>query len=97
MIKKYYISFVKIIKALLNAHIQVEVSVDKKDIGQLIKKRRKFLKLTQIDLSDIIGMSRRSLQMIEKGEGNPTFEQLSKILSTLGLEIKISVKRVNDV
>jgi y4mF family transcriptional regulator len=71
--------------------------VGKKDIGQLIKKRRKFLKLTQIDLSDIIGMSRRSLQMIEKGEGNPTFEQLSKILSTLGLEIKISVKRVNDV
>jgi DNA-binding phage protein len=35
--------------------------------------------------------------MLEKGEGNPTFEQLSKILSTLGLEIKISVKRVSGV
>lgn len=71
--------------------------MDQKDIGQLIKKRRKFLKLTQIDLAEIIGMSRRSLQMLEKGEGNPTFEQLSKILSTLGLEIKISVKRVSGV
>ncbi len=71
--------------------------MDQKDIGQLIKKRRKFLKLTQIDLAEIIGMSRRSLQMLEKGEGNPTFEQLSKILSTLGLEIQISVKRVNNV
>jgi y4mF family transcriptional regulator len=71
--------------------------MDQKDIGQLIKKRRKFLKLTQIDIAEIIGMSRRSLQMLEKGEGNPTFEQLSKILSTLGLEIKISVKRVSGV
>ena len=71
--------------------------MDQKEIGQLIKKRRKFLKLTQIDLTEIIGMSRRSLQMLEKGEGNPTFEQLSKILSTLGLEINISVKRVNGV
>lgn len=73
------------------------MSMERKDIGKFIKKRRKYLKLTQINLAEIAGMSRRSLQMLEKGDGNPTFEQLSKILSTLGLEIKISVKRVNDV
>ena len=71
--------------------------MDRKVIGDIIKKRRKYLKLTQIDLAEIIGMSRRSLQMLEKGDGNPTFEQLSKILSTLGLEINIKVKQVTDV
>lgn len=71
--------------------------MDRKAMGDKIKKRRKYLKLTQIDLAEITGMSRRSLQMLEKGDGNPTFEQLSKILSTLGLEINIKVKQVTDV
>ena len=67
-----------------------------KEIGNTIRERRKYLKITQIDLSEITGMSRRSLQMLEKGDGNPTFEQLNRILSTLGLEINSKVRQVAD-
>ena len=71
--------------------------MDLLEIGKLIRERRNYLKLTQIDLAEITRMGRRSLQMLEKGSGNPTYEQLSKILSTLGLEIFIKVKQViND-
>jgi len=63
-----------------------------KDIGTEIKKRRKYLKITQIDLAEITGIGRRSLQYIESGKMNPSIEQLEKILEALGLEISIRIK-----
>jgi len=63
-----------------------------KEIGIEIKRRRKYLKITQEDLAEITGISRRSLQYIEKGEMNPSIEQLEKILEALGLEIMIRTK-----
>jgi transcriptional regulator with XRE-family HTH domain len=64
----------------------------KVEIGQIIKERRKYLNITQRDLSDIVGIGLRSLINIENGIGNPTFDQLQKIAETLGLELKIEVK-----
>ena len=63
-----------------------------KDIGSEIKKRRKYLGITQIDLAEITSISRRSLQYIESGKMNPSIEQLEKILEALGLEINIRTK-----
>ena len=63
-----------------------------KEIGIEIKSRRKYLSITQEDLAEITGISRRSLQYIEKGEMNPSIEQLEKILGALGLEIIIRTK-----
>jgi transcriptional regulator with XRE-family HTH domain len=63
-----------------------------KEIGIEIKKRRNFLRITQQDLSEITGISRRSLQYIEKGQINPSIEQLEKILDAIGLEIVIRTK-----
>jgi transcriptional regulator with XRE-family HTH domain len=63
-----------------------------KEIGIDIKKRRNFLRITQHDLAEITGISRRSLQYIEKGQMNPSIEQLEKILDAIGLEIVIRVK-----
>ena len=63
-----------------------------KEIGIEIKRRRKYLSITQEDLAEITGISRRSLQYIEKGEMNPSIEQLEKILEALGLEIIIRTK-----
>jgi len=63
-----------------------------KEIGIEIKRRRKYLSITQEDLAEITGISRRSLQYIEKGEMNPSIEQLEKILEALGLEIMIRTK-----
>ena len=61
-------------------------------IHEIIKKRRKFLKLTQEQLSERAGVSLRSLKLIEYGKGNPTIQQLTKILDILGLKIKVDLK-----
>jgi len=63
-----------------------------KEIGLEIRKRRKYLSITQEDLAEITGISRRSLQYIESGKMNSSVEQLEKILKALGLEIIIRTK-----
>ncbi|MFH0733353.1 MAG: helix-turn-helix domain-containing protein [bacterium] len=62
------------------------------EIAQTIKERRQFLNITQAELADIAGISVRSLKSIELGKGNPTLGLVGKILDTLGLTIKITVK-----
>ena len=73
-------------------HLQRAMNI-KKNIGNQIKKRRKFLKITQKHLSELTGVSLRSLQMIENGQINTTIEQLDKILNVLGLKIKLEIKQ----
>lgn len=62
------------------------------NIGHKIKERRRFLKITQKDLSEMAGISLRSLIQVENGSTNITIIQLSKILDTLGLTIEIKVR-----
>lgn len=62
------------------------------NIAQTIRDRRKFLDITQEELAEICSISLRSLVDLENGKGNPTVEQLDKILNALGLEIKIVIK-----
>ena len=63
------------------------------EIGQTIRKRRKFLGIMQKDFSEITEISLRSLIDIETGKGNPTIKQLNKILYALGLAIKLTVEK----
>ncbi|MDZ7763444.1 MAG: helix-turn-helix domain-containing protein [Melioribacteraceae bacterium] len=65
--------------------------MNKFEIGNEIKQRRKFLKITQQELSEIVGIGLRSLIDIESGKGNPTIDQLQKVLSALGLTFEIKV------
>ena len=64
-------------------------------IGKRLRERRHFLKVTQYDLAEIAGVSIRSLKAIEKGDGNPNFNQLNKILDALGLKVTIE-ERLNE-
>ncbi len=66
--------------------------MDKIKIGSIIRERRKFLNITQKDLSEIVDIGLRSLINIENGKGNPTYDQLRKISEALGLELKVTVK-----
>jgi len=63
-----------------------------KDIGTLIQRRRKALRIDQRNLSDISRVSVHTLSNIEAGTGNPTVETLNQILDVLGLELSIQVK-----
>ncbi len=67
-----------------------------KTIGQVIKERRKILKITQRTLAELSGVGINTLTKIERGEANPTVEVLDKILDTLGMEIRITVKSIDE-
>jgi y4mF family transcriptional regulator len=66
--------------------------MNRKKLGQLLKKRRNELGINQIDLSEISGVALHTISDIESGKGNPTFVLLMRILDVLGLDIKIKVK-----
>ena len=65
------------------------------EIGQLVRARRKFLRLRQRDLAELAGVTLRGLTELENGRGNPTLKQLSKIASVLGLELTLGERRVD--
>ena len=42
-----------------------------KEIGKIIRERRKSLKVNQLELSELAGVGINTLVAIERGEGNP--------------------------
>ncbi|MBS4043354.1 MAG: helix-turn-helix transcriptional regulator [Chitinophagaceae bacterium] len=63
------------------------------DLGSIIQKRRTSLALKQEDLAEIAGVTIKTIYSIENNKGNPTFQVLQKILSVLGLEFDIHIKK----
>jgi len=64
--------------------------LDLTSIGQQIAERRKKLKLSQAALARKAGISRATLESLENGRaGELGFLKLTKLLATLGLELKL--------
>lgn len=63
------------------------------ELGEIIKERRKHLRITQTHLAEMTGVSARTLQKIENGTTNPTINLLLQITKILGLEIKLEIKK----
>lgn len=61
-------------------------------IGNKIKERRKFLRITQEELADIAGIGINTLAKIERDEGNPTLGVVDKVLDALGLDMDVIIK-----
>ncbi|MBR4647505.1 MAG: helix-turn-helix transcriptional regulator [Bacteroidales bacterium] len=66
------------------------------DIGNSIRNRRKELKVNQRTVADLSGVAVNTVVAIERGEGNPQLSSLLAILDTLGLQIDITIKKLND-
>ena len=66
-----------------------------KEIGLVIKGRRKKLGVNQQTLADLADVAVNTVVAIERGEGNPQLSTLVTILDTLGLQIDINIKRPN--
>jgi len=80
-------------RIVLNSFQQsVAQTMDLKELGQKIKQRRLFLKMTQPDLSELSSVGLRNLKELESGRGNPTLETLTKILEVLGLKIDLTIR-----
>ncbi|MED5811161.1 helix-turn-helix domain-containing protein [Mycolicibacterium sp. 050232] len=59
-------------------------------IGRLFAERRVTLRLTQQAVADLAGVSRSSLQSLERGSGSIKFGSVLEIADVLGLHIKVS-------
>jgi transcriptional regulator with XRE-family HTH domain len=62
--------------------------------GQIIKTRRKELKITQPHLAELAEISTNTLYKLERGQGNPSLEVLEKLAEVLGMEIKLEIKKM---
>ena len=65
-------------------------------LGAQIRIRRKELHITQRQLADLAGVSINTLTKMERDEGNPTLEAMTKVLDTLGLMLTVRVKNTNE-
>ena len=77
------------------ANSQLIVIMDTKEIGNIIKERRKHLGVNQQTLADLAGVGLNTLVAIERGEGNPQLNTLMTILDTLGLQMDIKLKTLD--
>jgi transcriptional regulator with XRE-family HTH domain len=62
-------------------------------IGASIKSRRKELGITQPHLAELAKVSTNTLYKLERGQGNPSLDILSKLADVLGMELKLEVKK----
>lgn len=63
------------------------------NIGQIIKNRRKELKLTQNTLALLSQVGINTIVSIERGSKSPSLETLMKVTDVLGLELQLQVKQ----
>ena len=63
-----------------------------KKLGLQLKEARENKKLTQIEVAEKTGMTSTYYAMIERGEVNPSWEKVNKILTELDLKLSIEEK-----
>ena len=79
----------------LCSKITTYCDIDAKEIGNIIKERRKHLGVNQQTLADLAGIGLNTLVAIERGEGNPQLSTLLTILDTIGLQMTINLKTLD--
>jgi y4mF family transcriptional regulator len=65
-----------------------------KQLGEIIRNRRKELSITQPHLAEIAQISTNTLYKLERGQGNPSLEVLNKLADVLGMELTLEVKNL---
>ena len=64
-------------------------------IIKIIKERKDILRINQEYLAELSEVGVATLKRFESGKGNITLNNLQKIADTLGLEIKLELKKPN--
>jgi transcriptional regulator with XRE-family HTH domain len=58
----------------------------RKNLGNKLRQAREKAGLTQADLAEKAGVNPNYYATVERGENNPSFEKLQKILKVLGIK-----------
>jgi y4mF family transcriptional regulator len=84
------LKFVKLFLYLTQNHSIMRI----KELGAALKKRRKDLGITQPHLAEIAGISKNTLYKLERGESNPSWDVVLKLIDVLGLTLKLEIKKM---
>ncbi len=76
----------------MRKHGLLFIQMNSKEVGVMIKQRRASLGIDQRTLGEISKTAVHTLSNIEAGKGNPTVATLDRVLSALGMELRIQVK-----
>jgi len=68
--------------------------MDFQQIASSIKKRREYLGLTQLDLSELSEVALRTVNGLESGKASVNLNNLTAIADALGMEIQLDIKKV---
>lgn len=63
------------------------------DLQHIVSERRRFLKISQLDLSEMSGVGLATIKSIELGRANPTIAIVEKLFVVLGLELSAQVRQ----
>lgn len=66
------------------------VCMDKRQIGEIIKRYRKIKKFTQKELAEETGDTRQLIVNLEGGKRNISLDRLIKILRLIGLQVEVA-------
>ena len=66
--------------------------IELKELGKVIRIKRRTLGLTQVELAQKSGLDRNYIGMVERGERNPSYLSLQKIAQGLGLTVDRMIK-----
>lgn len=66
-----------------------------KQLGEIIRIRRKELGITQPHLAELAEISTNTLYKLERGLGNPSLDVINKLAEVLGMELTLVVKQNN--
>ena len=55
-----------------------------------------MLNITQPHLAELAGVSKNTLYKLENGQSNPSWEVVGKLMDVLGLEIRITIKKMGE-
>lgn len=69
--------------------------MDFQQLASDIKKRREFLGLTQLDLSELSEVALRTVNGLESGKASVNLNNLSSIAEALGMELQLNVKKMS--
>ncbi len=64
-------------------------------VGQTIRERRKELGITQPHLAGLADVSVNTLYKVERGQGNPSLDVLTKLAEVLGMELTLTVRKLS--
>jgi y4mF family transcriptional regulator len=66
------------------------------NLAQLIKQKRKKLKLTQVDLAQKAGVGLRFLRELESGKTTLRMDKVNQVLHLLGYELTAARKQLGE-